>query len=165
MRVHCQYENSSNVLHDRSEDMTRWRNDMEMLSSLLALCEGAIGHRCSQFPHLAIAVSPRLGVKNSSHAWLDGCNLQRKRLLAPTECHQRHPVRTEMMRDIYINSGTVATLYLLLWNDFCNPNRVLIMQLFFLMKLHSFEDKPTATRVKLEYSKEMVQFFFIKVML
>ena len=38
----------------------------------------------SQFPHLAIAVSPRLEVKSSGHTWLDGCNFQRKRLLAPT---------------------------------------------------------------------------------
>ena len=97
-----------------------------------------------QFPHLAIAVSPRMEVKSSGHAWLDGCNFQRKRLLAPTQCHQRHSVRTEMMREIYTNSSTTTTLYFFLWNDFCNPSRVLIMQLLFLMKLHSFTDKPTS---------------------
>ena len=43
-----------------------------------------------QFPHLAIAVSPRLEVESSGHAWLDGCNFQRKQLLAPTEYRQRH---------------------------------------------------------------------------
>ena len=91
----------------------------------------------TQFPHFAIAVSPRLEVESSGHAWLDGCNFQRKRLLG----RQRHPVRAEMMREIYINSGTVTTLYF--FNDCCNPNCVLIMQLFFLMKLHSFEDNPT----------------------
>ena len=114
-----------------------------------------------QFPHLAIAVSPRMEVKSSGHAWLDGCNFQRKRLLAPTQCRQRHSVRTEMMREIYMNSSTTTTLYFFLWNDFCNPSRVLIMQLLFLMKLHSFTDKPTATKVKLGYSKEMVEFFIL----
>ena len=43
----------------------------------------------NQFPHLAIAVSPRLEVESSGHAWLDGCNFQRKQLLAPTEYRQR----------------------------------------------------------------------------
>ena len=46
-----------------------------------------------QFAHLAIAVSPRLEVESSGHAWLDGCNFQRKQLLAPTEYRQRHFVQ------------------------------------------------------------------------
>ena len=125
------------------------------------VCKMALILSQPQFPHLAIAVSPRMEVKSSGHAWLDGCNFQRKRLLAPTQCRQRHSVRTEMMREIYMNSSTTTTLYFFLWNDFCNPSRVLIMQLLFLMKLHSFTDKPTATKVKLGYSKEMVEFFIL----
>ena len=84
-----------------------------------------------KFPHLAIAVSPQMEVKSSGHVWLDGCNFHRKRLLASTQCRQRHPVRTEMMWEIYMKSSTATTLHFFLWNDFCNPSRVLIMQLFF----------------------------------
>ena len=50
-----------------------------------------LGTNVSEFPHLAIVVSPRLEVESSGHAWLDGCNFQRKQLLAP-EYRQRHPV-------------------------------------------------------------------------
>ena len=45
----------------------------------------------AQFPHLAIAVSPRLEVESSGHAWLDGCNFQRKRLLVPMGYRHRYP--------------------------------------------------------------------------
>ena len=38
-----------------------------------------------QLPHLAIVVSPQLEMESSGHAWLDGCNFQRKWLLAPME--------------------------------------------------------------------------------
>ena len=44
-----------------------------------------------EFPHLAIAVSPWLEVESSDHAWLGGCNFQRKRLLVPTGYRHRHP--------------------------------------------------------------------------
>ena len=44
-----------------------------------------------QFSHLAIAVSPRNEMESSGHAWLDGCNFQQKRLLAPTGYRHRHP--------------------------------------------------------------------------
>ena len=54
------------------------------------ICDSESG---TQFPHLAIAVSPRLEVESSGHAWLDGCNFQRKQPLAPTEYHQRHFVQ------------------------------------------------------------------------
>ena len=43
----------------------------------------AMNKRCNmlhllQFPHLAIAVSPRLEVESSGHAWLDGCNFHQR---------------------------------------------------------------------------------------
>ena len=53
-----------------------------------------------EFPHLAFAVSPRLEVESSGHDWLDGCNFQRKQLLAPTEYRQRHPVQRILERPI-----------------------------------------------------------------
>ena len=34
-------------------------------------------------------------VESSGHAWLDGCNFQQKRLLAPTGYLQRQPACTE----------------------------------------------------------------------
>ena len=36
-----------------------------------------------EFPHLAIAISPRLEVESRGYAWLGGCNFQRKQLQAP----------------------------------------------------------------------------------
>ena len=60
--------------------------------SWLFYCFPLVPYICvGEFPHLAIAVSPRLEVKSSGHAWLDGCNFQRKRLLAPTGYRHRNP--------------------------------------------------------------------------
>ena len=57
-------------------------------SQIMSARSLAMNKRCNilhllQFPHLAIAVSPRLEVESSGHAWLDGCNFQRKQLPAP----------------------------------------------------------------------------------
>ena len=61
------------------------------LGDVVVIWNMLISNMTSEFPHLAIAVSPRLEVKSSGHAWLDGCNFQRKRLLAPTGYSHRHP--------------------------------------------------------------------------
>ena len=66
-------------------------NDILTLCVLMGWCLALSGHQQKNvgsriffvFPHLAIAVSPRLEVESSSHAWLDGCNFQWKQLLAP----------------------------------------------------------------------------------
>ena len=63
-----------------------------------------------QFPHLAITVSPRLEVESSGHAWLEGCNFQRKRPLAPTGYRHRHPA-DENIDEYYMNSCIVTTFY------------------------------------------------------
>ena len=104
-----------------------------------------------EFPHVAIAVSPQLEVESNGHAWLDVCNCQRKRLLAPRSTDSttlwvqripKRPMRTYMIRRIYMNSGTVTTLYFYVWNEFFNPNRVLIIRsYFFLKKFHSLVSK------------------------
>ena len=60
-----------------------------------------------QFPHLAIAVSQRLEVKSSGHAWLDGCNFQRKQLLVPTEYRQSHFVQRVQEQPIRNDTGNL----------------------------------------------------------
>ena len=89
------------------------------------------GH-ISEFPHLAIAVSPRLEVESSGHAWLDGCNFQRKRLLAPMGYRHRHPADE--------NIDAAGSLHERLhWNNilffsvkvFFNPHCVLIISSYF----------------------------------
>ena len=91
-----------------------FRDERTSMSMIYTIQRKAFRGISKQFPHLAIAVSPRMEVKSSGHAWLDGCNFQRKRLLCPTQCRQRHSVRTEMMREIYMNSSTTTTLYFFL---------------------------------------------------